>query len=43
MWETVDECLTYNYFRRVYFFFAPIILDIFQDMADRVIAGGMVV
>lgn len=33
--ETTDECLAYNYFHRVYFFFAPIILDMFQDMADR--------
>ena len=41
--ETAGGCLAYNYFRRVYFFFAPIILDIFQDIADRVIARGMVV
>lgn len=41
--ETADECLAYNYFRRVYFFFAPIILDMFQDIADRVIARGIVV
>lgn len=27
--ETADECLAYNYFGRVYFFFAPIILDMF--------------
>lgn len=27
--------LAYNYFRRVYFFFAPIMLDMFQDIADR--------
>lgn len=32
--ENADECLAYNYFRRAYFFFAPIILDMFQDMAD---------
>lgn len=34
MCETADECLACNYFRRVYFFFAPIILNMFQDMAD---------
>ena len=35
MCKTADECLAYNYFRRVYFFFVPIMLDMFHDIADR--------
>ena len=35
MCENVDGYLAYNYFRRAYFFFAPIILNMFQDIAGR--------
>lgn len=33
--KTTDKCLTHNYFRRACFFFAPIIINMFQDIADR--------
>lgn len=35
MCENADGCLICFYVRRAYFFFAPIILDMFQDIADR--------
>lgn len=41
--ENVDGHLVCFYFRRVYFFFAPITPNIFQDIVGRAIARGMVV
>ena len=33
--KNADGCLICFYFRRAYFLFAPIILNVFRDIADR--------
>lgn len=41
--ENVGEYLTDGCFRETHFFFTPIMLDMFQDIADRVITRGVVI